>query len=117
MFTRIPKFAKVLIPLQTLLNLLLALWIFEEYLHNRYFQIYVNDSLQGSFLGGIFLASTGALVVVAVFLYGRLQSYRREFERIVATGTFRAEAGLVERWMRRLKTFLSRLVGKLRRSE
>jgi hypothetical protein len=113
----IPRFAKILIPVQTIFNLVLVLWIYEEYLHNRYFQMYVNDSLQGSFLGGIFLVSTGSLVIVAVFLYVKLQSYRREFERIVAAGTFRVEEeGVVDRSVRWLKNLFSGLFRRLRRS-
>jgi hypothetical protein len=112
----IPRFARILIPAQTLFNLLLVLWIYEEYLHNRYFQVYVNDSLRGSFLGEIFLVSTGSLIIVAVFLYGKLQSYRREFERIVSTGTFRAEEdGVLDRSIRWVKILLSRLFRRLRR--
>lgn len=113
----IPRFAKILIPAQTLLNLFLVLWIYQEYIHNRYFQMYLNGSLQEGLIGAIFLTSVGSLTIIAVFLYGKLRSYRREFERIVATGTFRvAEDGVVGRLIGWLKMLFSRLLRRLRRS-
>jgi hypothetical protein len=113
----IPRFAKILIPAQTLLNLLLVLWIYQEYVHNRYFQMYLNGSLQEGVLGAIFLTSVGSLTIIAVFLYGKLQSYQREFERIVATETSRMEEeGVVGRLIEWLKMLFSRVSRRLRRT-
>src|SRR5207249_7665047 len=40
MLESVPRFAKIVIPLLTILNLLLLVWIYEEYLHNRFLRIY-----------------------------------------------------------------------------
>jgi hypothetical protein len=114
---KVPRFARVIIPLQTLLNLLLALWIYEEYTHNRYFREYVSSSLRGGVSAAVFLVSTGLLVIVAVGLYAKLQGYRRELRGMVSRETLRPmEEGLVKRSIWELKEILSRLAGKLRRS-
>ena len=114
---KVPRFARVIIPLQTILNLLLALWIYEEYTHNRYFGEYVSSSLQGGVSAAVFFVSTGLLVIVAVGLYAKLQAYRRELRGMASRETLRPmEEGLVKRSIRELKEILSRLAGKLRRS-
>jgi hypothetical protein len=114
---KIPRFAKILIPLQTLLNLLLALWIYEEYANNRYFRSYVSSSLQAGASAAIVLGSTSLLVIAALVLYAKLRGYRRELGMIVSTETFRpVEEGLVLRSIRRLRNILSRLFLRLRRS-
>ena len=115
--TKIPPFAKILIPLQTLLNLLLALWIYEEYANNRYFRSYVSGFLQAGASAAIVLGSTGLLIIAALVLYAKLRSYRRELGMILSTETFRpVEEGLVYRSTRKLRNILSRLFGRLRRS-
>ena len=117
LWNRIPRFAKMIIPLQTLFNLLLSFWIYQEYLHNAYFRIYVSSYFQGSSLASIILISNGALTIVAIVLYTKLRSYRRELGVILSTATFRPiEEGLVNRWIRELKDILSRLFGKPHRS-
>ena len=114
---KVPRFAKILIPLQSLLNLLLVLWIYEEYVNNRYFREYLSNSLQAGVVAAIVLGSTGLLVIVAVGLYAKLRSYRRELRLILSTETFRPrEEGLVTGLIRGLKRILSRLFGKVRRS-
>jgi hypothetical protein len=114
---KIPRFAKILIPLQTLLNLLLALWIYEEYVNNRYFRSYLSSSLQAGASAAIVLGSTGLLIIAALVLYAKLRSYRRELGMIVSTETFRpVEEGLVLRSIRKLRNILSRLFLRLRRS-
>ncbi len=117
MLERVPRFAKILIPLQTLLNLLLSVWVYEEYVNNRFLRIYVNDSLQTGGSAAIVLLSIGFLAIAAMVLFTKLLGYRRELDRMLATGTFRPmEENFVNRSMRRLKRILSRLSGKLRRS-
>ena len=112
-----PRFAKILIALQTLLNLFLVLWIYEEYVNNRYFREYVSSSLQAGVGATIVLGSTGLLVIIAVGLYAKLRSYRRELRLIISPETFiPREEGLVTGLIRGLKRVLSRLFGKLRRS-
>jgi hypothetical protein len=113
---KIPRFAKILIPLQTLLNLLLALWIYEEYANNRYLRSYVSSSLQAGASAAIVLGSTSLLVIAALVLYAKLRGYRRELGVILSTEMFRPEEGLVKRWTRELKNILSRLLEKRRRS-
>jgi hypothetical protein len=114
---KIPRFAKILIPLQTLLNVLLTLWIYEEYANNRYFRSYLSSSLQAGASAAIVLGSTSLLVIAALVLYAKLRGYRRELGMIVSTETFRpVEEGLVLRSIRRLRNILSRLFLRLRRS-
>jgi len=50
MLESVPRFAKIAIPLLTILNLLLLVWIYEEYLHNRFLRIY--DRFLGNRLDG-----------------------------------------------------------------
>jgi|SRR5436305_12040341 len=85
--------------------------------HNRFLQIYVNDSLQTGSFAAIELVSIGFLAIASMVLFTKLVGYRRELDRILSTGTFRpVEEGFVNRWTRRLKRILSRLFGKIRRS-
>jgi len=117
MLESVPRIAKILIPLQTLLNLLLSFWIYQEYLNNRFLRIYVSDSLQAGGLAVIEVISIGFFAITAIVLLTKLLGYRRELDRILSTGTFRPiEEGLVNRSIRKLKRILSRLFGKIRRS-
>jgi hypothetical protein len=114
---KIPRFARILIPLQTLLNLLLVLWIYEEYVNNKYLRSYLGTSLQTGAAAAIVLGSTGLLTIAALVLYAKLRSYRRELGMIRSTETFRpVEEGLVYRLIRKLRNILSRLSERLRRS-
>ena len=113
---KISRFAKILIPLQTLLNLLLALWIYEEYLHNRYFRLYLSSSLQAGVATAIFLGVTGLLIIAALGLYAKLRGYRRELGMILSTETFRpVEEGLVSRLTQKLRNIVSRFSRRRRR--
>ncbi len=114
---KIPRFARILLPLQTLLNLLLVLWIYEEYVNNRYFRSYLGTSLQTGAAAAILLGSTGLLTIAALVLYAKLRGYRRELGMILSTETFRpVEEGLAYRLMQKLRNILSRLSERLRRS-
>ena len=114
---KISRFAKILISLQTLLNLLLVLWIYEEYVHNRYFRSYLSSSLQAGASAAIVLGSTGLLSIAALVLYAKLRGYRRELGTILSTETFRpVEEGLVYRLIQKLRNIFSRLSERLRRS-
>src|SRR6266571_5558218 len=110
---RIPRFAKIIVLLQTLLNMLLSLWIYEEYLHNRFFQTYLSSSLQGGSLAATVLVSTGALTVVSIVLFVKWFGYRRELGRILSVGKIRPQRALL---FDRLKNALSALSRKIRRS-
>src|SRR6266567_2259706 len=110
---RIPRFAKIIVLLQTLLNMLLSLWIYEEYLHNRFFQTYLSSSLQGGSLAVTVLVSTGALTVVSIVLFVKWFGYRRELGRILSVGKIRPQRELL---VDRLKNALSALSRKIRRS-
>src|SRR5439155_18679130 len=117
MLESVPRFAKIVIPLLTILNLLLLVWIYEEYVNNRFLRIYVNDSLQTGGLAAIELVSIGSLAIASMALFTKLLGYRRELDRILATGTFRpVKEGFINRSTRKLKRILSRLFGKIRRS-
>ena len=114
---KISRFAKILIPLQTLLNLLLALWIYEEYVNNRYFRSYLSNSLQAGVATAIFLGVTGLLMIAALGLYAKLRGYRRELGTILSTETFgHVEEGSVYRAVRKIRNILSRVFRRLRRS-
>ena len=114
---KISRFAKILIPLQTLLNLLLALWIYEEYVNNRYFRSYLSNSLQAGVATAIFLGVTGLLMIAALGLYAKLRGYRRELGIILSTETFgHVEEGSVYRAVRKIRNILSRVFRRLRRS-
>ena len=114
---KIPPFAKILIPLQTLLNLLLVLWTYEEYANNRYFRSYLSSSLQAGAAAAIVLGSTGLLTIAALVLYAKLRGYRRELGMILSTETFRpVDEGLAYRLIQKLRNILSRLSERLRRS-
>ena len=114
---KISRFAKILIPLQTLLNLILALWIYEEYVHNRYFRSYLSNSLRAGVATAIFLGVTGLLMIAALGLYAKLRGYRRELGMILSTETFgHVEEGLVYRAVRKIRNILSRVFRRLRRS-
>ena len=117
MLESVPRFAKIAIPLLTILNLLLLVWIYEEYLNNRFLQIYVNDSLQTGGFAAVELISIGFLAIASMVLFTKLLGYRRELDRILSTGTFRpVKEGFVNRLRRKLKRILSRLFGRIRRS-
>lgn len=72
--------------IQTAVILFLLFWLVEEYANNNYFQIYVNNFLQGTTFIAIVLISILAFTVIAVFLYLRLKKTRRELERLLSTG-------------------------------
>jgi hypothetical protein len=113
----LPGYAKVLLLLQLVIILFLSFWIYQEYQNNRYLRSYVGDNLQGTVLNLLFLVAIGSFIIIAVFLYARLRIYNRELERIVSTGKFgRDREGFVDRSMHRLKNILSRLLGRLRRT-
>ena len=117
MLESVPRFAKIVIPLLTILNVLLLVWIYEEYLNNRFLQIYVNDSLQTGGFAAVELISIGFLAIASMVLFTKLLGYRRELDRILSTGTFRpVKEGFVNRLRRKLKRILSRLFGRIRRS-
>src|SRR5438093_12451056 len=109
MLESVPRFAKIVIPLLTILNLLLLVWIYEEYLHNRFLQIYVNDSLQTGGFATIELVSIGFLAIAAMVLFTKLLGYSRQLDRILSNGTVRpAEEGFVNQPTRNLNRIITR---------
>jgi hypothetical protein len=74
---------KILVFLQTLIIFSLSFWIYEEYLNNQYLQKYVNGSLKGS-LSAIILSSIGIFAIVALALFAKLRSARRELGGILS---------------------------------
>jgi len=85
----IPGFAKIIILLQTVVILFLSFWIYQEYLNNSYLQAYLTGNLQGISFTGIVLISIGLFTIVAIALYARLRSTRKELEGITSSETFR----------------------------
>jgi hypothetical protein len=74
---------KILVLLQTVIILSLSFWIYEEYLNNQYLQKYVNGSLQGS-LSEIILVAIVSSAIVALVLFAKLRSARRELGGILS---------------------------------
>ncbi len=92
----IPGFAKILILLQFLVILFMSFWIYEEYLNNLYLQAYLNGNLQGVSFTATVLISIGLFTIVAVALYAKLRSTRKELEGIISSekvGTNRGRIG------------------------
>src|SRR5467141_3871555 len=83
----IPGFAKTLLLVQTLIILFMSFWIYQEYQNNTYLQAYVNGNLQaGSFTTLVFI-SIGLFTIVAIGLFLKLRSTRKELEGVLSTGT------------------------------
>jgi hypothetical protein len=89
----IPRFAKIIMLLQTLVVLFLSFWLYEEYLNNSYFQAYVNGILQGSVFTAVVLISIVAFTVVAIVLFLKLRSTRKELEGILSKEKAGSEGG------------------------
>jgi hypothetical protein len=83
----IPGFAKVLIILQTLVILFMSFWIYQEYLYNSYLQTYVSGYFQGGLFTAIVVVSIGFFTIVALALYAKLRSTRKELDGILSSGT------------------------------
>jgi len=81
----IPGFAKILILLQTLIILFMSFWIQQEYVNNSYLQAYVSGYLQGGASTTISLISIGGFTTVAMALYAKLRSTRKELAGILST--------------------------------
>ncbi len=65
----------------------MSFWIYQEYQNNTYLQAYVNGNLQsGSFTAIVFI-SIGLFTIVAIGLFLKLRSTRRELEGVLSTGT------------------------------
>jgi hypothetical protein len=77
-WNRIPRFVKILVLAQSLANLFMGFWIYQEYLNNPFLQSYVNGFLRGGSLAAIILALTGLSGIVVVGLYVRLRGARRK---------------------------------------
>jgi hypothetical protein len=89
----IPRFAKIIMLLQTLLILFLSFWLYEEYLNNSYFQAYVNGVLQGGAFTAVVLISIVVFTIVAIVLYMKLRSTRKELEEILSKEKAGSEGG------------------------
>ncbi|TMI22832.1 hypothetical protein E6H31_00805 [Candidatus Bathyarchaeota archaeon] len=77
----------------------MCFWIYQEYQNNTYLQEYVNGNLQsGSFTTLVFI-SMGLFTIVAIELFLKLRSTRKELEGILSTerigpgGTRRGQEG------------------------
>ncbi len=65
----------------------MSFWIYQEYLYNSYLQAYVSDNLQGGLFTAIVAISIGLFTIVAIVLYAKLRSTRKELEGILSTET------------------------------
>jgi hypothetical protein len=88
----IPRFVKILVLVQSLANLFMGFWIYQEYLNNPYLQSYVNGFFRGS-LGAIILGLTGLSAIVVVGLYAKLRGARRKLYGMRSTGTGGSDRG------------------------
>ena len=75
--------------LQSIVIISLSFWIYQEYQNNQYLQMYVNTSLQGSWLGAIALASVTGFSTVALILYRKLQRAQKELDEVLSNETVR----------------------------
>jgi len=83
----IPGFAKTLLFVQTVIILFMSFWIYQEYQNNPYLQSYVNGNLQaGSFTTIVFI-SISMCTIIAIGLFLKLRSTRRELEGVLSAGT------------------------------
>jgi hypothetical protein len=89
----IPRFAKIIMLLQTLVIMFLSFWLYEEYLNNSHFQAYVNGVLQGGAFTAIVLISIVAFTIVAIVLFLKLRSTRKELEGILSKEKAGSEGG------------------------
>ena len=109
----IPGFAKVLILLQTLIIVFMSFWIHQEYLNNSYLQEYVSNYLQEGSFATISLISIGGFTTVAMALYAKLRSTRRELEGILSTETVEVHgSGLGQRLDTRAEQHLIEMIRK-----
>jgi hypothetical protein len=69
---------KILVLVQSLANLFMGFWIYQEYLNNPFLQSYVNGYLPGGSLAAIILAVTGLSAIVVAGLYVRLRGARKK---------------------------------------
>ena len=89
----------------------MSFWIYQEYLNNSYLQTYVGGFFQGGFFTTIILVAIGLFTIIALGLFAKLRSTRKELEGIISTDTFqsngrgrgqpvdtRTEQHLIELW-------------------
>jgi hypothetical protein len=69
---------KILVFGQSLANLFMGFWIYQEYLNNPFLQSYVNGFFRGGYLIAIILGLVGLSGIVVVGLYVRLRGARRK---------------------------------------
>jgi len=81
----IPGPVKALLLVQSFAIAYLAIWMYENYQNDFYFQAYVNTSLQGSGFTIVALSSVGIFSAVAMGLYLKLRRTHRELENLILT--------------------------------
>jgi hypothetical protein len=84
---------KILVLVQSLANLFMGFWIYQEYLNNPYLQSYVNSFFRGGSLGAIIIALTGLSAIVVVGLYVKLRGARKRLYGMRSTGTGGSDRG------------------------
>src|SRR5207244_6156952 len=68
----------------------MSFWIYQEYLNNSYLQTYVGGFFQGGFFTTIILVAIGLFTIIALGLFAKLRSTRKELEGIISTDTFQS---------------------------
>jgi len=68
---------KILVLVQSLANLFMGFWIYQEYLNNPFLQSYVNGFFRGGSLIAIILGLVGLSAIVVAGLYVRLRGVRK----------------------------------------
>ena len=74
----------------------MSFWIYQEYVNNVYLQSYVNFNLQGASFTAIVLISIGLFTIVAVALYAKLRSTRKELEGILSSEKGGTDGGRID---------------------
>src|SRR5881296_1764866 len=83
----LPGYAKTIILLQGLIIAFLSLWVYEEYLNNQYFQVYVNNAFRTNGEAYVLLP-TFILTILAVVAYAKIRvaNGRSEAARVGSHG-------------------------------
>lgn len=82
----LPGYAKIVMMVQMMIILFFSYWVYEQYVNDYYFQVYLNGTFQGSGLLLVILGSVTIFAVLGVGFYARLRATRRRLDTIITTG-------------------------------
>lgn len=87
-----PGYAKFVMLAQTFVILFLVFWLYEQYLNDFYFQVYLNSTLQSNGLLLVIVASIGIFAMIGTGFYLRLRGTRNSLSMIVSTGETKGQS-------------------------